>query len=61
MEVLTTIERETMQRLADEFGIKTLSDHTGLSKHALKKALKEDGEIPEEQHVAILEYLKNRV
>jgi hypothetical protein len=61
MEVLSAIERETLKRLTEDCGFKTVSEHTGLSKHALKKALKEEGEIPEEDHGAILDYLKNRV
>lgn len=61
MEVLSSVERETLQRLTEQCGLKTVSEHTGLSKHALKKALKENGEIPEKDRDAILDYLKNRV
>ena len=41
MKRLTEIERETLSRLAEEFGLKVLSEHTGVSQHALKKAMEE--------------------
>ncbi len=61
MKRLTETERETLQRLADEFGLKAVGDHTGLSTRMLTKALDADHNLSDSQHRAVAEYLSVHV
>ena len=61
MKRLTKIERETLERLASEYGVKTLSEHTGLSTRVLAKGLEEDHNLSDSQYEALVLYLQGHV
>lgn len=54
--------RATLERLVNEYGMKTIAEHTGLSTPVIAHAIKQEGHgITFEQAEAIAEYLKGRV
>lgn len=59
---LTPIELETLKRLAEEFSLQTLAEHTTLSTRALNHAIEEGANgIRADHHTVITEYLRAHV
>lgn len=59
---LSDVERDTLQRLAGEFGMEVIADHTGLKTRAINRALMPDGSgVTPEEYEAITGYLSAHV